>query len=118
MKNLKTLFFICTALLILSCKNQVENEVEANTAEAVAKTPINPENLASTDLKIEGMTCQMGCANAIESKLTSLSGVEKATVNFENKTATVSYDKTILDTDKITQTIEAVAGGDTYKVVK
>ncbi len=43
-----------------------------------------------TQLDIEGMTCT-ACASKIERKLTAVSGVESANVNFATRTATVNH---------------------------
>jgi len=64
------------------------------------------------------MTCEIGCASLIESKLNKLDGVTEAKVDFESKTATVTYDADKLNQDKLTKTVEGVAGGELYKVTK
>jgi len=43
-----------------------------------------------TDLKVSGMTCA-ACANKIEKKLNSLTGVKSAVVNFATEKATIEY---------------------------
>ena len=78
----------------------------------------NLGNLATANFTIEGMTCAVGCAKTIESKLIETEGVQEAVVDFESKIATVSYDKTKLNITSLTATIEKVAGGDAYKVSK
>jgi mercuric ion binding protein len=52
---------------------------------------------------IEGMTCAMGCAKTIEKELTNLDGVQKATVDFDKKTATVVFDKTVQNQENLTK---------------
>ena len=49
------------------------------------------KGLASTNLKISGMSC-VACAARIEKGLAKLPGVASAAVNFASETATVSYD--------------------------
>lgn len=46
--------------------------------------------MKTTVLKISGMGCS-GCANSVESALSSLDGVVTASVNLEKETAEVSY---------------------------
>jgi periplasmic mercuric ion binding protein len=98
-------------ILFQSCKKQdsVANLDETVKPKTVAKAE-------TTTFKIEGMTCAMGCAKVIENKLASLEGVQKATVDFEKETATIEFDAAIQNTDVIVKTVEAVAGGNTYKV--
>jgi copper chaperone CopZ len=114
MKNLKTLALVAlTAITMFSCKNEATNtetKAENNTTEIAAA------DLTTTTFKIEGMTCAMGCAKTIENKLAGLNGVGEAVVDFETETATVKFDASKLTTENIVSTVEAVAGGDIYKV--
>ena len=112
-KNIALATFI--TLITVSCKK------EASTATkeiASTKTEIKAENLETANFTIDGMTCAVGCAKTIESKLNETEGVQEAVVDFESKIATVSYDKTKLNVTSLTSTIEKVAGGDVYKVSK
>ena len=60
-------------------------------------------------LEIEGMTCA-ACAARIERKLNKLEGVE-ARVNYATEHATVSFDATKLDVDKVIAAVEAIGYG-------
>lgn len=51
-------------------------------------------------LGIEGMTCS-ACSNGLEKYLNKQNGVINATVNLVLANATVDYDETILDQEKI-----------------
>lgn len=114
MKNIKTIAFASLIILFTgSCKKEATIE-----AEKVTKTEIIAENLETANFTIDGMTCAVGCAKTIESKLNETEGVQEAVVDFESKIATVSYDKTKLNVTSLTSTIEKVAGGDVYKVSK
>ncbi|WP_310555758.1 heavy-metal-associated domain-containing protein [Flavobacterium sp.] len=114
MKNIKVLLatLIITATVFVSCKK--------NTEEAVTETTITSSGAIAkaetTTFNIDGMTCAMGCAKVIENKLVDLEGVQKATVDFDKKTATIEYDSNIQNPEKIIATVEAVANGKTYKV--
>ena len=44
--------------------------------------------------------------------------VQKATVDFDKKEATVEFDATVLTPEKLYATVEGAADGNTYKVVK
>lgn len=122
MKNLKGILLVVFASTVLfSCKNEANESKEVvpteTTTDTISKT-ITADNLETESFAIEGMTCQMGCANTIENKLANLDGVQEAKVDFENKTAIVSFDKTKQDKISLIKTIEAVAGGDTYKATE
>ena len=56
-------------------------------------------------LKIEGMHCT-GCSNRLEKVLNNTDGVEKATVSFEEKQATITYDENQIDIASIKQIIQ------------
>ncbi len=69
-----------------------------------------------TTFKISGMTCAFGCAKTIEQKLSKTTGIQKAVVNFDNKTAQVNYDSATITTDKIITAVQETGDGATYKV--
>ncbi|GAA6770194.1 heavy-metal-associated domain-containing protein [Flavobacterium sp. CGRL2] len=62
------------------------------------------------------MTCAVGCAKTIEEELANLDGVDKASVDFDKKTATVSFDKTIQNPESLTKVVQDTGDGKTYKV--
>ncbi len=110
------LTFGLSSTLLFSCKDTASKPV-AGTAETNTKKEVavvaKPE---TASFKIEGMTCAMGCAKTIESKLSKLDGVQKATVDYDKKEATVEYDAAVLTSEKLTKAIEATGDGETYKV--
>lgn len=104
-------------VLFTSCKNEeTKTENLATNEVAAPKKEIAVENLESASFEIEGMTCAMGCAATIEKKLAEMDGVKEVKVDFETKTATVSFDKTVHTQASLTKTVEAIADGKTYKV--
>lgn len=111
MKNLKLIALIaCTTILFTSCKKE-----ETATTENKATT-IATENLATASFTIDGMTCPEGCAKVIENKLASLEGVSEAKVDFDNKTATVTFDDQKQTPESLRETVEKVGNGELYKV--
>ena len=48
---------------------------------------------------IEGMNCAFSCANKVNTAITSIDGVSKCNVDFDNKMAIVTY-----DTEKVKST--------------
>ena len=112
------LAFALTSVLFISCKetaseptSEAATETSETTKEIVAA--VKPE---TATFEIEGMTCAMGCAKTIEKELAGMDGVQKATVDFDKKTATVEYDATKQTPEKLFATVEAAADGKTYKV--
>jgi copper chaperone CopZ len=107
------------SLLFVGCKEKTTDAVSDATTENSApkvKKEIAAANLQTASFSIEGMTCEIGCAKTIEKELNGLDGVQKATIDFEKKSATISFDKTILKTENISKVVEATGDGKTYKV--
>ena len=120
MKITKIIASIAIAVLIfVSCKKEEDKSLAVATAEK--NTPkehkaIAAENAQTASFNIEGMTCAVGCAKTIEKELSNLEGVEKATVDFEKKLATVTFDKTIQNPENLTKVVQETGDGKTYKV--
>ena len=85
-------------LALIGCTN--------NTAKTTEEAPA-----------IEGMTCAHGCAATIEKNLNKTEGVSKAVVDFDSKTATISFDAHKLSKESLISVIEGSNGGDSYKVI-
>ena len=115
MKNIKITLgiLLATASIFVGCKKEM---TETKTETASVSPAIATQAKQTTSFTIEGMTCAMGCAKTIENKLVNLDGVQKATVDFDKKTATIQYDASLQTPEKIVETVEAVADGKTYKV--
>lgn len=120
MKFFKTISVLMLAsLLFVGCKektNETASDVATETGTPKVKKDIAAANLQTASFTIKGMTCAIGCAKTIQEELNGLDGVQKATVDFEKELATVSYDKTVLNPEKITKVVEATADGKSYKV--
>ena len=110
------LTFGLASTLLFSCKDTASKPIagsdETNTKKEVAVAAI-PE---TASFKIDGMTCAMGCAKTIESKLSKMNGVKKATVDFDKKQATVEFDAAVISPENLSKTVEATGDGETYKV--
>lgn len=116
-KSIVTL--ILTSVLFVGCKEKETDIVSKETSETATpkvKKEIAAANLQTTSFSVEGMTCAVGCAKTIQEDLTALDGVQKATVDFDTKLATVTFDKTVQTPEKLTTVVEATADGKTYKV--
>ena len=80
MKKALSIFFISCALF--SC-NETKKEASIEKSE-ISKQEI-AANLKSIEVEIEGMTCEIGCAKLIQSKVSKVDGVTYSKVNFEAK---------------------------------
>ena len=121
MKITKTIVALAfVSLLMTSCKKEAattETTTEKTAETSKKEVVIAAENVQTASFEIEGMTCAIGCAKTIEEELSGLEGVQKATVDFDSKKATVVFDKSIQNQDNLTKVVEATADGKTYKVV-
>ena len=112
---------VLAGLLFVSCKKNAEETTTATTVSTETTAPkvkkeIAAANLQTASFKVEGMTCAIGCAKTIESELSDLDGVQKATVDFDKKLATVTFDKTVQNPENLTKVVQATGDGKTYKV--
>lgn len=114
--NLSKFFAVasCCGIVVTGCKQAASPAPEK--AVAKVKHAINPEKLQTATFTIDGMTCAIGCAKTIQDELSDLDGVQKASVDFDKKLATVSFDSSLQTPESLTQVVEATADGKTYKV--
>lgn len=110
------LILVCSLFVLVSCKKEASTpeEVTVEYNEEVKKPIAENATIAKAKFNIEGMTCAVGCAAKIEKSLGKMDGVQSAKVDFETKTAEVSYDvdqvTTSLLSDRVAKT------GSMYKV--
>ena len=96
--------------LTVGCKNQSEKkEVEKEIVAA------NMENVV---LNISGMTCEIGCAKFIQSKLTKQEGVINATVIFKDSIANVKFDANKTSKKDLIAMVDGLADGKLYKATE
>ena len=109
MKNaMSILIIICT---FFSCnESKKESVIEKSD---VSKQEV-AANLKSIAVDIEGMTCEIGCARIIQSKLSKVEGVTYSKVTFETKKGQFTYDSNKLSEQDVIRKINGIAGGDLY----
>ena len=113
------LTFLFAILLFAGCKEKTTGTATTSstqTSAPKAKKEIAAVNLQKASFTIEGMTCAIGCAKTIQEELSGLEGVQTATVDFEKKLATVSFDKTKQTPESLTKIVQATGDGKTYIV--
>lgn len=98
MKNL-TILIAFLGMFMVSC-NQKAPKIEKKEQVALA---------------ISGMTCEIGCAKTIESKLSKKEGVLAAKVVFKDSIATIEYDANKTSKKDLIAFVDGIAGGDLYK---
>lgn len=87
------------SFVTLACKTEEPKEIKK-------------ENVA---LAISGMTCEIGCAKTIQSKLSKKEGVLNAKVVFKDSIATVEYNANAVSKKELIAFVDGIAGGDLYK---
>jgi len=95
-----TIFF--SFFILLGCKKEAPKKV----------VPVLKESVA---LSISGMTCEIGCAKTIESKLSKKEGVLEAKVIFKDSVATIKYNANTTSKKDLIAFVDGIAGGDLYK---
>ena len=112
---MKSFIFSLTCLFVLfACTQQPKPEIkEVSTTVKINEKVIYSE-LSEASFSISGMMCKIGCAKAIETNLSKIDGVQRASVDFETSLATVLYNSSILQTDDLIQTVTNT--GDSYVV--
>jgi mercuric ion binding protein len=88
------------------------SETTAQTKEVTQEVVGNSE----MTMTIEGMTCAMGCARAIEVELNNIEGVEAAKVNFEAANATLIYNGSLTSESSIVDFVNNYKNG-SYKAL-
>ena len=94
-KNLSLVAF--STIVMISCNKKIEKN-------------------ASAKFSVSGMTCAIGCAKTIETKLSKTNGISSAKVNFDEKNAIIDFDSTVISKKEIVATVEQIGDGSTYKV--
>lgn len=97
-------------LLLWSCS--VDNKKLANKDLKSGIPQIT--KILTASFTISGMTCEIGCAKIIQSKLSKKEGVTNATVIFSDSIATVAFDRNKTTPKDISSFITSIAGGDVY----
>ena len=84
MNKLVTIGFVSLAVIfsVASCSETTAQSTES--AQEVVKNSVMA-------MGIEGMSCAMGCARAIEAELKNIDGVSSAVVDFESATASIEF---------------------------
>lgn len=105
---MKTIFLFFMASITLTSCNEVKQQ--DTTVEKIAEAP----KYQSIEVLIDGMTCEIGCARTIESKISKLKGVIYSKVDFESKKGVFTFDLNVTNPQIIMKKIAGIAGGDLY----
>lgn len=90
---------LLTCFVLVGCKTEEKKELKK-------------ENVS---LAISGMTCEIGCAKTIQSKLSKKEGVIDAKVIFTDSIANIEFDANTVTKKELIAFVDGIAGGDLYK---
>jgi len=109
--GLRQLFLLAVlaAFTFSSCKKEVKTVEKQEAPQELAEA-----KLETVSLNISGMSCEIGCAKTIQSKLSKKDGVAKAKVIFSDSIATVEFDANKTSSKDLITFINGIAGGDLY----
>ena len=110
--NKKAIFLLLaiSAILIISCSI---NDEKGKTKDLKSDV-LQMAKMETVSLAISGMTCQIGCAKAIQSKLSKKEGVAAAVVVFTDSIATITFDSNKTSAENLSSFITGIAGGNLY----
>ncbi len=100
--------FALVCFFTVSCKKEGNKEVETQKEEVAAK-------IEEANFTISGMTCEVGCAKVIASKLSKKEGIIDAEIVFSEKSANIKFDANKTNKKDIIAFIDGIADGTTYK---
>ena len=111
--NIKSAFLLLSIvfLSVTSCSIEKEKKISIHSS---LENPSSVE-MGSVSLAISGMTCEIGCAKTIQSKLSKKEGVAEAKVQFSDSLATIKFDVSKTSPEDLTSFINGIAGGSVYK---
>ena len=99
-------FLLVVCFSISSCN--YEKKATTETASSIVSKQ-------SISLAISGMTCEIGCAKTIQSKLSKKEGVLNAKVIFKDSIANIEFNKELTSNKELISFINGIAGGEMYK---
>ena len=110
--NKKAIFLLLaiSSLLIICCSINDEKEKTKDLKSDV----VQMAKIETVSLAISGMTCEIGCAKAIQSKLSKKEGVAAAVVVFTDSIATITFDSNKTSAENLSSFITGIAGGNLY----
>ena len=110
--NKKAIFLLLvfSATLILSCSINGEK----GDTKDLKSDVLQMAKMETISLAISGMTCEIGCAKIIQSKLSKKEGVADAIVVFTDSIATITFDSNKTSTEDLSSFITGIAGGNLY----
>ena len=118
MKVINKFMFLLFALVIFASCQDKRSQENLNGSVPESHADSSTEDIRTVEIDISGMTCEIGCAKLIQSKLYKTEGVSFAEVRFADSTGVVRFDANRLTENDLRMVVEAAGGGDLYRVKK
>lgn len=99
MKKTGVVFLACFGLLLLNVEVNAQSQKDQ-------KMEKNKENVSLLQLKVEGMSCQAGCANGLDRMLGQQEGILESKTTFDSSSSVIEYDERKISEDQIIELIE------------
>ena len=111
--KIKSAFLLLSFVFLSMASCSIEKEKKI--ANHIVQENTSNIGMGTVSLAISGMTCEIGCAKTIQSKLSKKEGVAEAKVQFNERLATITFDLSKTSPEDLTSFINGIAGGDIYK---
>jgi copper chaperone len=93
---------VCFGTLLLSFETETQTQENQNP-NSMEKAD---ENVETLQLRVEGMSCQAGCANGIDQMLGQQDGIVVSKTTFNSGTSEIQYDKSRISENEVMSLIE------------
>ncbi len=102
----KIILFMLPLALFISCNSTISDKANSETSKEV-----NVAALKTIELRVTGMTCE-GCENTVKEAVNKVEGVSTTEASYTAELATISYDTTLTNVEKLSAVINDLG----YKV--
>ena len=100
MKTLKLISFAFLLMIMNNLSVVAQNTANKSNKEAIAAI------IKTVELAVDGMTCQKGCADGIDKKLKTVSGVVKSKTKLDTGISKITYDESKIKLSQLISIIE------------
>jgi copper chaperone len=101
-KKAGLIFLMSCGMLLLNLNVNAQSQNDQNALQMEK----SKEHVETLQLKVEGMSCQAGCANGIDKMLSQQKGVVESKTIFDSSTSEIKYDKSKISEKEIVKLIE------------
>lgn len=100
MKMIKAITILFAMFVIANTGLNAQSSSNATKKEATVST------IKTVDLEVEGMSCQKGCADGIDKKFKTVSGILKSKTKLDTGISSITYDESKIRVPELISIIE------------